>query len=276
MNILVIGGAGFIGSNLIAELLGHGHDVLSVDNYLTGSESNNHAEADYIYACASILPDLNYNADVVFHLGEYSRVEQSDVEPWTCLKNTYRTLPSVLEYCAMRQAKLIYSGSSTKFSEASNPYIVAKQLNTTLVQSICEQYGIRYAITYFYNVYGPNEIESGPYATVVAKFLMAKRQGQRVMLTGTGEQRRHFTHVDDIVNGLITIADDGYGDGYGIGSEEAYSIKELADMIGLSYGYAPDKPSNRKECLLVTEKTKALGWKSHRKLGTYIKAQIGG
>ena len=233
MNVLVIGGAGFVGSNLISELLDHGHDVVSIDNYLSGSEHNHHEGVDYIYACSSILPDFNYRADVVFHLGEYSRVEQSDVDPWTCLKNTYRTLPSVLEYCATRQAKLIYSGSSTKFSEVTNPYILAKKLNTQLVKGICEQYGIDYAITYFYNVYGSNEIAEGPYATVVAKFLKAKKEGNTVTITGDGQQRRHFTHVNDIVYALMTIADEGHGDDYGIGSEESISILELVEMIGL-------------------------------------------
>ncbi|MFZ4771742.1 MAG: NAD-dependent epimerase/dehydratase family protein [Ferruginibacter sp.] len=276
MKVIVIGGAGFIGSNLIPELLNNGHDVLSIDNYLTGSEKNHCFGADYIYGCASTLPYINYKADIVFHLGEYSRVEQSDIEPWICLKNTYKTLPSVLEYCAINKSKLIYSGSSTKFSDVSNPYIVSKQLNTILVKSICEQYGIEYAITYFYNVYGKNEIGTGLYATVVAKFLIAKKQGSRVMLTGTGEQRRNFTHIDDIVDGLIIVANKGYGDDYGIGAENSYSIKELADIIGLQYGYEPDKPSNRKESILVTKKTNELGWKACRDLKEYVEKKMAG
>jgi UDP-glucose 4-epimerase len=276
MNVLVIGGAGFIGSNLIKALVKEGHRVLSIDNYLTGSLVNHHRGAQYREMCAYKINGLDFNADVVFHLGEYSRVEQSDIEPWKCLKNTYRTLPAVLEYCSMQDAKLIYSGSSTKFSEASNPYIIAKYLNTNLVQAICDQYGIRYAITYFYNVYGQNEISEGPYATVVAKFLNAHKQANEVVITGNGEQRRHFTHVDDIVDGLILVSDEGQGDGYGIGSDESFSIRELADLIGVKYQFAPDKPSNRKQSHLMTEKTEALGWKASRSLIDYINKKIGG
>lgn len=270
MNVLVIGGAGFIGSNLIGSLLNEGHSVLSLDNYLTGSEANHHGGAVYIYGCAGDVATLQFDADLVFHLGEFSRVEQSDVEPWTCLANTIRTLPSVLQYCHERKAKLIYSGSSTKFSEVKNPYILAKRLNTELVHELCQQYAIPYAITYFYNVYGPGEIASGKYATVVAKFIEAKQHGKEITITGDGHQRRHFTHVDDIVNGLIIVANGGDGDGYGIGADEAVSILELAVAIGVRYRFVDDKPSNRKDSMLMTEKTRHLGWKPTKDLFEYI------
>ena len=272
--VLVTGGAGFVGSNLIGELLNLGHEVVSVVNYLTGSESNHHAGAYYEKMDASSINNLGFHADYVFHLGEYSRVEISDCEPWLCLNNSYRTIPAILEYCSTRKAKLIYSGSSTKFSGVSNPYITAKSLNTDLVKVICEQFDIDYAITYFYNVYGLNEIKTGPYATVVAKFLEAKRQRRIVRVTGTGHQVRNFTHVDDIVNGLILVADEGYGDGYGIGSDESYSILDLVNLIGLEYQLCMDTPSNRKQSHLMTEKTKALGWKASRSLVDYINEQI--
>lgn len=275
MNVLVTGGAGFIGSNLIARLLDLSHSVVSIDNYISGIQENHHANAEYVAMCVSGINQLNFDADVVFHLGEYSRVEQSDVEPWKCLQNTYRTLPAVLEYCVKRKAKLIYSGSSTKFSETTNPYIAAKKLNTHLVRTICEQYGCDYAITYFYNVYGINEICEGKYATVVAKFIKAKQEGKSVRITGTGEQKRNFTHVNDIVDGLLLVADKGHGDHYGIGSNESYSILKLAQIVGVDYEFVEDKPSNRKNCDLITHKTLQLGWFPTRSLQNYIAERLG-
>lgn len=276
MNVLVIGGAGFIGSNLISELLDLGNYVVSLDNYLIGTKANHNEGAEYVFGCAGMLPNLDYDADIVFHLGEYSRVEKSDLEPWICLKNTYATLPSVLEYCQKKNAKLIYSGSSTKFSQATNPYILAKKLNTQLVRGICDQYGIDYAITYFYNVYGDNEIAQGPYATVIAKFLKAKQEDKTVLVTGDGTQRRHFTHVNDIVSGLIMVADEGHGDEYGIGSDESFSILELVQMIGVSYQLTNDKPSNRKDSSLMTGKTIDLGWQAKHRLADYIGEKLRG
>lgn len=276
MKIIVIGGAGFVGSHLIDRLIDEQHEVTCIDNFLSGSENNLNPGAVTYMMSADEINELTQPVDIVFHLGEYSRVEQSDLEPWLCLENTYRTLPAVLRFCSSNNAKLIYSGSSTKFSEATNPYILAKKLNTELVKGICTQYGIEFAITYFYNVYGGAEIEEGRYATVVAKFLKAKRDGHPVAITGDGSQRRHFTHIDDIVNGLMAVADKGNGDGYGIGSEDSVSILELANMIGLDYVFRPDSLSNRKDSALMTEKTKELGWESTASLKDYIEAKING
>ena len=271
MKALVIGGAGFIGSNLIKALLQQGHKVVSLDNYLSGTPENHHAGASYVYGCASCVHELSVQADVVFHLGEYSRVEQSDDEPWTCLSNTYATIPSVLRYCHEQRAKLIYSGSSTKFSAAQSPYVVAKRLNTELVMLLCEQFSIPYAITYFYNVYGPGEISQGRYATVVAKFIHAAINGLAVDITGSGRQRRHFTHVDDVVSALLLICEKGHGDGYGIGADEDLSIIELANRLGLPYRLTDDKPSNRLSSVLITDKTKALGWSAKTSLTDYLR-----
>lgn len=270
MNIIVIGGSGFIGSNLIKELSKYGYSIISIDNYLTGTVENHHDNVSYLSKDASYINELDFNADIVFHLGEYSRVEQSDEEPWLCLRNTYQTLPSVLEYCYKKKAKLVYSGSSTKFSEKSNPYIVAKKFNTELVKLMCEQYSMDYAITYFYNAYGNNEISTGKYATVVAKFIQAKKENRQVKITGNGKQKRHFTHVEDIVNGLIKVAFKGYGDNYGIGSPESISIIELATIIGVDYVLSDDKNSNRKLTELRTEKTIELGWKAKHSIFEYL------
>jgi UDP-glucose 4-epimerase len=276
MNILVIGGAGFIGSNLCERLVRDGHIVVSLDNYSTGKKENHVNGATYIYGeCADILNiDPIENVDIIFHLGEYSRVEQSLNEQHKAISNIYSTIPFVLEYCRRKNAKLIYSGSSTKFSDASSPYIVAKKLNTELVKHYCESNNINYVITYFYNVYGKNEISEGLYSTVIAKFLNKKRSGEKVYITSPGTQRRNFTHINDIIDALIIIANNGYGDNYGIGSDESFSIIELAGIIGIQYELKPNSTANRINSELMCDNTKILGWYAKESLIKYIEDHI--
>lgn len=274
--ILVIGGAGFVGSNLIAHLLKNGHEVISLDNYTTGSVENHHEGCRYVNSSAlwiNALDDDIGGCSVVFHLGEYSRVELSHFEPDIAIQNIYSTLPSVLCYCRRNKAKLIYSASSTKFGDAKSPYMVAKYLNAELVNYYMTEYELPYAITYFYNVYGDNEISEGDYATVVAKFLRAKKNGESVEITAPGNQSRHFTHVDDIVSGLALLIENGHGDGYCIGAAAGYSIIELAQMIGVKWTIAPGRKGNRLSSGMDLAKIRAIGWRQKRFLPDYIKAR---
>lgn len=269
---LVIGGAGFIGSNLCKALLEKGHEVYSLDNYSTGTKSNHVPGAHYKTGSAQSINEYSMpdRVDYVFHLGEYSRVEQSVDEPFTAIENICTTLIPVIKYCHKAGAKLIYSGSSTKFGNSDSPYSIAKESNTWLVKRLCEYFGIRYCITYFYNVYGENEIKTGKYATVVAKFIEQKNTNNNVCVNYPGTQKRNFTHVSDIVDGIIMVAENGDGDLYGIGSDESFSIIELAQMIGVEFHFGPAKQGNRTWSVLMTEKTKELGWSAKTRLVDYI------
>jgi len=271
---IVTGGAGFVGSNLIKKLLSDGVEVLSIDNYLSGYVWNHHFGARYEVACCSQISEVakGFKADVVFHLGEYSRVEQSMREPIKCLENTTKTLSAVLEYCTNNNSKIIYSGSSTKFGDANSVYIMAKRHNTETVKFYAENFNLDYAITYFYNVYGENEISEGKYATVIAKFLRAKNQGDSVNLHAPATQVRNLTHINDIVSGLILVAKKGHGDNYGIGNDQAFSIKAIAEMIGVEYEIIPSPKGNRLSSALNTQKTKTLGWKAKHNLKDYLES----
>lgn len=271
-NALVIGGAGFIGSNLCAHLLLEGVNVYSLDNYSTGLKAN-HVDG-VMYKQGNAIQINKYSmsdqVNVVFHLGEYSRVEQSVLEPFKAMYGICGTIIPVIEYCKRVNAKLIYSASSTRYGDSLSPYSISKTINAQTVQSFCEYFGIDYAITYFYNVYGPNEIAEGKYATVVAKFLKAQKEKTKVVITSPGIQRRNFTHVEDIVKGLYMVASNGSGDGYGIGSPESLSIIELANKIGVTWSLGGHAKGNRSQSSLVIEKTQALGWKAMKSLDDYI------
>lgn len=273
---IVTGGAGFVGSNLIKSLLDKGITVFSIDNYLSGSPDNHHSGAEYVKDCASniewVCKDVD-DVDIVFHLGEYSRVLQSLEEPDLCLENTTKTLPAILKFCKDRKAKLIYSGSSTKFGDADSVYSIAKKSNTELVNYYCKTFDVDHAITYFYNVYGPGEISQGKYSTVIAKFLDLKNRGKKAQIHSPGTQTRNFTHINDIISGIITVAEKGYGDNFGIGNElDKYNIIDLANLIGVEYDLIDQVKGNRFHSRLEIEKTLNLGWNPSHSLKDYLQS----
>ena len=275
--ILVTGGAGFVGSHLCERLAqNENNEVYSLDNYFTGSKENHVANVTYIEGLTADISELiTFTPDMVYHLGEYSRVEQSfdDIEKvWKFNKDG---IFAVLEFVRQAGCKILYAGSSTKFGDgglgrSASPYAWTKATNTELVMNYGNWFNVPYAITYFYNVYGPREIQTGKYATLIALFKEKMRKGEPLTIVSPGNQKRNFTHIDDIINGLILVGENGYGDEFGIGSPEAYSIKEIAEMFGGKIEMLPERKGNRMTADVMTAKTEALGWKPTRTIGKYI------
>lgn len=275
--ILVTGGAGFIGSNLCEALFLQGYEVWSLDNYSTGSISNHVTGVNYITGSTKNISDLVlFEPDIVFHLGEYSRVEQSFDDIIKVFDYNMSGTFEVLEFCKRKKCRLIYSGSSTKFGDSGegqnqSPYGWTKSKNTELVKNYGDWFDLDFAIVYFYNAYGAREISSGKYSTLVAIFIEKMRKGEPLTVVLPGSQQRNFTHVEDIVNGLIIVSEKGKGDGYGIGNDKSYTIIELAEMFGGEIEYLPERKGNRLTAELVTEKTKKLGWYAKNNIEDYIK-----
>lgn len=281
-SILVIGGAGFIGSALCKELAkNERNNIVSLDNYFTGSKLNHHDGVEYIEGTPFDLIDLYDEPvfDIIFHFGEYARVEQSFEDFDEVMSFNYYSFPKVLEFAKLQDAKVVYSGSSTKFAEGGgrnmSPYAFTKAQNTELLKNYAQWYGLDYTIVYFYNVYGDNEISNGKYATVVAKFLDIVNGGHKTLpVTLPGTQLRNFTHIDDIVDGLMLAGFQGSGDGWGIGSDEKYSILDLVEMLEAEPIMTPEKPGNRMDGELKTDQLKSLGWSCQRSLPEYIKEKL--
>ncbi len=273
--ILVTGGAGFIGSHLCERLVKDGHKVISLDNYFTGSRDNHVPGVDYREGhTKDIEKHINESPDLIYHLGEYSRVEKSLEEPalvWDLNKDgTF----GVLEFWRKRGGKLIYAGSSTKFGDGGmgrdqSPYAWTKATNTELVRNYGTWYSLPYAITYFYNVYGPGE-RAGAYGTVIEIFRQKRLEGEPLTVNSPGTQKRNFTHIDDIINGLVLVGAEGSGDDFGIGDEKAYSILEVAQMFGGELVMRPFPPGNRMISEIDTSKTRSLGWSPEKTLAEYI------
>ena len=276
--ILVTGGAGFIGSHLCEALIKLGNNVASLDNYLTGSFDNHIADVEYktgdVLNINEIFSDRKF--DFIFHFGEYSRVEQSLKQPIKALENTAQTSTAIIKFWMQSQAKLIYSGSSTKFSdhgkgESLSPYTIAKSLNTQLINHFARWYKLNVSIVYFYNVYGGREIKSGEYSTVIAKYKRLVEQGHKQLpVYGSGEQKRNFTHIDDTITGILIAAERGNGDEYGIGSEKDYSILDIVKKFECSPLHLLETAANRKSGVLKTQKIKNLGWQEKHDLLEHI------
>ena len=277
--VLVTGGAGFIGSHLCERLVADGYRVISLDNYFTGTRENHVAGVEYREGhtkdIGALIPET---PAVVYHLGEYSRVEQSFEDVATVIDfNTVGTF-AVLEFCRARGAKIVYAGSSTKFSDDGlgrhqSPYAWTKASNTDLVENYGRWYGVPYAITYFYNVYGPRE-RTGRLGTVVAIFREQYETGKPLTVRAPGTQKRNFTHVDDIVRGLVLVGERGEGNDFGLGAARPYTIREVAELFGAEIAWLPDRPGNRADAFLDTTRAEALGWRAEGDLEEYIATMV--
>lgn len=278
--IVVTGGAGFVGSHLCRRLQREGHRVISLDNYFTGSRDNHVEGVEYREGhTKDIATHVPETPDLIFHLGEYSRVNQSFSEPEVVLDLNVAGTIGVVNYWREKGCKLVYAGSSTKFGDAGagptqSPYAWTKDANTKLVASFAEWYGLPFAITYFYNVYGPGE-RADTYGTVIEIFRQRKLKGEPLRVNAPGTQRRNFTHVDDIIEGLVLVGEQGEGDGYAIGNEASYSILEVAELIGGEIEVGPPAQGDRLSSSIDVSKTVALGWTANKTLPDYIKEVCG-
>ena len=276
MKILVTGGAGFIGSHLCEKLSQDGDEVFSLDNYSSGSIENHVDNVTYIKGETKNIEKLvNITPDIIYHLGEYSRVEQSFKDIENVLNTNINGIFSVLQFCRKTKAKIVYAGSSTKFGDgglgrSQSPYAWTKASNTELVQNYANWFGIEYAISYFYNVYGGREISTGKYATLIAIFVEKYKKNLPLTVVNPGTQLRNFTHIDDIISGLILVGNYGSGDNYGIGCSESYSILEIAKAFGSKIKMLPERKGNRMTAEVVCRKTKDLGWSETRSVIAYI------
>ena len=286
MKILVTGGAGFVGTNLIKALLREGHDVTSVDNYSTGFEHNHQEGCKYINTDLSIEEPKHgawgqdkfqiEKPDMIYHMAALARIQPSLKWPTKTINNNFNSTLNILEYARENEIPVVFAGSSSFHHGLwGSPYAWSKFAGEQLCELYWKVYNLPTAICRFYNVYGPHQLESGTYATVIGIFEKLHREGKPLTVTGTGEQRRDFTHIDDIVDGIIkcslsieTVA----GEIFELGRGENHSINELADMFGAEKEYIPARDGENDITLANYSKAnQVLGWQPKLDLEDYIR-----
>ena len=258
MRVLVTGGAGFIGTNLIKRLLKDGDAVVSLDDYSTGSKDNRLKGCTYINLdITEQFNDWVEKFDVIFHMAALPRIKPSFENPKeVCDVNVVGT-QNVLEYARKNNTPVVYAGSSSFWGGTyKNPYTFSKWQGEELCKMYERIYGLNVTICRFYNVYGDYMPTEGEYRTVIPIFLEQHKNGEPLTITGDGEQRRDFTHVDDIVDAMMRVVHcNKWGNTYELGRGKNYSIKEVVLMISkltggkTSWNYISEIKGEMKETL---------------------------
>jgi UDP-glucose 4-epimerase len=275
MKILVTGGAGFVGTNLIKRLLDEGHEVHSIDNYTTGLKENHQKGCEYWEFDIRNITDYNFiNPEVVFHLAAIARIQPSFKQPKNYFEVNANGTIHLAEWCAKNNVPLIYAGSSSKHSgKFKNPYTFSKDIGEEIIKLYQTHFNLKASITRFYNVYGPYQLTEGGYTTLIGAWEKLIEQDQPLVIYGDGEKRRDFTHVDDIVNALTLILDKQvWGRIFELGRGENYSINEIASMFDKPIIYKEDKPGEAQStlCDYILAK-ELLGWEPKLNIEDYIK-----
>jgi UDP-glucose 4-epimerase len=279
MNVLVTGGCGFIGYALTKELLLRGYNVDVIDNLSIGDEAK-----DVITLGANLiggdiremyaLKDKDYK--YIFHLAALSRIQPSFKHPHLTFSINVEGTKQVVDYTFKTNTKLIYSGSSSRHHNPMlSPYALTKHMGEEWIKMYKGVYGLNAEIVRFYNVYGPGELIDSHMAAVIGIFRNQIKNNQPLTIFGDGEQRRDFTHIDDIVDGLIKIAesDEKHEDAWELGTGKNYSIKEVARMFNTEVVHLPDVKGNYRETIRVNnDAIDRLGWKPTDKLKQYIQS----
>ena len=278
MKILVTGGAGFIGMNLIKRLLNEGHVVHSLDNYETGFRENHIEGAKYIEGDIETILYLDGEYDLVYHLAALSRIQPSFEDPIETFRVNTHGCQVVAEWAKEKKIKVVYSGSSSRWHDPyQSPYACFKHMGEEIFKLYKKVYKLDVEICRFYNVYGPGEIVDGDWAAVIGIWRRQVRDGLPITIIGDGEQRRDFTHVDDIVDALYKVGTSTktHGDAWELGTGVNYSINEVYQMFKDKFGvdciYLPDQLGNYRKTLRENDDTlEQLGWSPQDRLKDYI------
>lgn len=280
MKCLVTGGLGFVGSNLVDKLVAENHTVTVIDNLSSESSSEkykNHWVKYYIDDIRNIdkygLPEI----EVIFHLAGLARIQPSFDSPLEYIDVNINGTAKVCELAKQLNARLIYSSSSSiNNGNYKTPYTFSKWGGEEVLKTWIQCYKLDAMITRFYNVYGPREPKTGDYATVVRKFIRQYKNNKPLTVVGDGKQRRDFTHVYDIVDGLIHIMNGGKANElYHLGRGVNYSINKLASMFkDAEIQHVPLRKGEGDVTLANYESTfKKLGWRAKYDLQDWINKQ---
>ena len=273
MRIIVTGGAGFVGTNLVKRLMAEGHEVTSLDNYSTGKHENEQQGCRYIVGDITDNNLMFEQYDVIFHIAALARIQPSLKDPNACIEANVNGTLNILNIARKYNTPVIYAGSSSMHHGLyKSPYAWSKFAGEQLCELFSTTFGVNTTICRFYNVYGPHQLEEGDYSTVLGIFERQYRNNEPLTITADGEQRRDFTHVNDIVDGLYKcIGRESKADIFELGSGRNYSINEVADLFNTETKYIPARKGEYPYTLCdYSYAQDELGWKPKENLQVYI------
>ena len=281
MKILVTGGAGFIGTNLIKRLLKEEHEVHSLDNYDSGLKENEQEGCRYHTGDIAEIEYIKGDTfDIIYHLAALSRIQPSFEDPTETFRVNVEGTRAVAEFARHNNVKVVYAGSSSRWHDPmQSPYAAFKHMGEEIFQLYRKAYNLDVEICRFYNVYGPYEIIEGDWAAVIGIWRRQVRDNQPITIVGDGEQRRDFTHVEDIVDALYKVGSglESHEDAWELGTGTNYSMNEVFDMFKEKFGtesiYIPEQKGNYRVTLRENDDTcERLGWNPTDKLRDYIQS----
>ena len=282
--IVITGGAGFVGSNLIILLIKKTKfKIISIDNYSSGYRKNhiNNKRVKYINGNTIDIAKLLKKPKVinsVFHFGEFSRIYRSFLNMGDCISSNSIGSNAVFNFCLKHNIKLIYSATSATLGNNGNdknlsPYAFTKAKNLELLENLKKWFSFKYEIIYFYNVYGPNQISVGKMATVIGIFENCFKNNKPITIVRPGTQSRRFTHINDTVNVCYIAWKSNKCRHYSISNRKSYTILEVAKMFGSKIRYLKQRPGERYASALTNLNLKNKVFKHFGKINlmNYIK-----
>ncbi len=292
MQYLVTGGAGFIGTHLSNTLIMAGHHVRVLDDLSFGDATQLHADVEFIQGSIHDLTTCEKavaGMDGIFHMAAFSRSGPSFDMPFECHDSNVLGTLNVLAAARKQGVKrLVYSGSSTFYGnhpgiqnekdpgDFLNYYGLTKHIGELYVKQYVRNFGLEANILRYFNVYGPGQPTTGAYALVVGIFLNKYRNKETLEIHGSGEQRRDFIHVSDVVQANIKAMETSYvGEIFNVGSGINYSVNELAAFFPLDKIHTESRAGDANTTLADIEKvTNLLDWSPKISLEDGIKSMI--